>query len=59
MIGEQDEFGSLCRHLRKAQMRLPRKKDLDRKRQEILRFTNKEFTDVRIALREPAIHHFI
>jgi hypothetical protein len=45
--GEQDEFGSLCRHFKSKQMRLPRKKDLERKQQAILKFTKQSFTDVR------------
>lgn len=44
---DQDEFGSLCRHLKNKQMRLPRKKDLERKQQAILKFTQQSFTDVR------------
>ena len=37
---DQDDFGSLCRHLKSKQLRLPRKKDLERKQQAILNSYN-------------------
>jgi hypothetical protein len=43
---DQDEFGSFCRHLKNKQMRLPRKNDLKKKQQAILKFPQQSFTDV-------------